>query len=66
MNDLTYNQGIHGVQDSSNTILRTVRENYPVVTDDWRSESFENFVSNWSKAAQAANKLKKAKIAWFG
>ncbi len=66
MNDLTYNQGIHGVQDSSNTILRTVGEGFTVVTDDWRSESFENFVYDWSKAAQTARRLKKAKIAWFG
>jgi L-arabinose isomerase len=43
-----------------------VGEGFTVVTDDWRSESFENFVYDWSKAAQTARRLKKAKIAWFG
>jgi L-arabinose isomerase len=66
MNDLTYNQGIHGLQDSANTILRTVGEGYTVVTDDWRSEDFEHFVYDWCKAAQTAARLKQAKIAWFG
>jgi L-arabinose isomerase len=66
MNDLTYNQGIHGLQDTANTIIKTVGENFTVVTDDWRSEGFESFVYDWSKAAQTANKLRSSKIAWFG
>lgn len=66
MNDLTYNQGIHGLQDSANTILRTVGEGFTVVTDYWKSKDFENFVYDWSKAAQCAARLKQTKIAWFG
>jgi len=66
MNDLTYNQGIHGMQDTANTIIRTQGNNFSVITEDWRSEAFEAFVYDWSKAAQTACELKKMKIAWFG
>jgi L-arabinose isomerase len=66
MNDLTYNQGIHGVQDTTNTMIRTIGDNFPVITDDWRSPSFESFVYDWGKAAQAAGRLRKMKIAWYG
>jgi L-arabinose isomerase len=66
MNDLTYNQGIHGMQDTANTIIRTIGDNFSIITDDWRSDSFEQYVSDWSKAAQTAAELKKMKIAWFG
>ena len=66
MNDLTYNQGIHGVQDTTNTMIRTIGENFPVITEDWRSPEFESFVYDWSKAAQTAGALKKMKIAWYG
>lgn len=66
MDDLTYNQGIHGVQDTSNTIIKTVGDNFTVVTDYWKSPEFESFVYDWGKAAQTANQLKSMKIAWFG
>jgi L-arabinose isomerase len=66
MNDLTYNQGIHGMQDTANTVLKTIGDNYTVVTDDWRSADFESFVYDWGKAAQTAKKMKSMKIAWFG
>ena len=66
MNDLTYNQGIHGMQDTSNTIIRTCGNNFSVITEDWRSDHFREYVLDWSKAAQTADQLKKMKIAWFG
>jgi L-arabinose isomerase len=66
MNDLTYNQGIHGMQDTANTIIRTSGNNFSVITDDWRSDSFKAYVYDWSKAAQTAALLKNMKIAWFG
>lgn len=66
MNDLTYNQGIHGMQDTANAVIRTVGDNFTVITEDWKSDNFKNFVEDWSKAAQTAAFLKKAKIAYFG
>ena len=35
MGDLTYNQGIHGAQDTANAMVRAGRP-FAVVTDDWR------------------------------
>ncbi len=66
MNDLTYNQGIHGVQDTVNAIIRTVGENFEVITEDWNTESFVERVSEWAKVARAINRLSSMKIAWFG
>ena len=37
MADLTYNQGIHGAQDTANAMVRAGRA-FHVVTDDWRSD----------------------------
>ena len=39
MADLTYNQGIHGIQDTANAMVRSGRP-FHVVTDDWRSDAF--------------------------
>ena len=36
MADLTYNQGIHGAQDTANAMVRAGRP-FHVVTDDWRA-----------------------------
>ena len=35
MADLTYNQGIHGAQDTANAMVRAGRP-FHVVTDDWQ------------------------------
>ena len=43
MGDLTYNQGIHGAQDTANAMVRAGRA-FHVVTDDWRSDSFRDAV----------------------
>jgi len=66
MDDLTYNQGIHGAQDMANAIIRTVGNNFEVISADWRSEEFKNYVSDWAKSAQAASALKRMKIAAIG
>ena len=66
MKDLTYNQGIHGVQDTVNTMIRTIGDSFPIITEDWRSPEFASFVYDWSKAAQTASRLRKMKIAWYG
>ncbi len=66
MDDLTYNQGIHGAQDMANAILRTVGDNFEVISADWKSDEFEEYVGDWASAAQATSELKKMKIASIG
>ena len=43
MGDLTYNQGIHGAQDTANAMVRAGRP-FHVVTDDWRADSFREAI----------------------
>jgi L-arabinose isomerase len=65
MDDLTYNQGIHGAQDQSNAMLRAGFP-YSVITDEWRSPEFLAAFESWARAAQTVTKLKRTKIALFG
>jgi L-arabinose isomerase len=65
MDDLTYNQGIHGAQDQSNALLRAGLP-YSVITDEWRSPEFLTSFEAWAKAAQTVTKLRRTKIALFG
>jgi L-arabinose isomerase len=46
MDDLTYNQGIHGAQDMANAIIRTVGDNFDVISADWRSDEFKSYVAD--------------------
>lgn len=66
MDDLTYNQGIHGAQDMANAIIRTAGDNFEVISADWKSGEFEEYVGDWARAAQAASSLKEMKIASIG
>ncbi|MEL7835074.1 L-fucose/L-arabinose isomerase family protein [Fodinibius sp. Rm-B-1B1-1] len=66
MDDLTYNQGIHGAQDMANAILRTCGDNFEVISADWKSDEFEDYVGDWAHAAQAASELRQMKIASIG
>jgi L-arabinose isomerase len=43
MGDLTYNQGVHGAQDTANAILR-MGIKCPIITEEWHSEEFKKFV----------------------
>jgi 3-deoxy-D-arabino-heptulosonate 7-phosphate (DAHP) synthase len=52
MGDLTYNQGIHGAQDTANAMVRAERP-FHVITDDWHAESFAEAVGDWARAAAA-------------
>ncbi|HEY1593591.1 MAG TPA: L-fucose/L-arabinose isomerase family protein [Solirubrobacteraceae bacterium] len=65
MDDLTYNQGIHGAQDQANAL---VRDGIPfsVITGDWRSEEFAQDFEDWARAAQAVTMLREARIALLG
>ena len=65
MDDLTYNQGIHGAQDQSNAMLRAGLP-YSVITEEWRSPEFLVAFESWARAAQTVTKLKRTKIALFG
>jgi L-arabinose isomerase len=65
MADMTYNQGIHGAQDTANAMVRAGRP-FAVVTDDWTSESFHDDVARWARAARAVTAWRRLKIAVFG
>ncbi|MFW6347495.1 MAG: L-fucose/L-arabinose isomerase family protein [Cyclonatronaceae bacterium] len=66
MADLTYNQGIHGAQDMANAIIRTSGDRFEVISADWKSKEFSDYVSDWAIAAMVAAELKNMKIASFG
>ena len=65
MADLTYNQGIHGAQDTANAMVRAGRP-FAVVTDDWRSDSFRDAIGTWARAAAAVTRWRSLKVAVFG
>src|ERR671935_1898393 len=52
MADMTYNQGVHGAQDTANAMVRAGVP-FHVVTDDWRAPSFKEEVGRWARAAAA-------------
>jgi L-arabinose isomerase len=65
MGDLTYNQGIHGAQDTANAMVRAGRR-FHVVTDDWRADSFREAVGTWARAAAAITRWRGLKVGIFG
>jgi L-arabinose isomerase len=65
MGDLTYNQGIHGAQDTANAMVRAGRP-FTVVTDDWRSDSFAAAIGSWARAAAAITRWRVLNVAVFG
>jgi L-arabinose isomerase len=65
MADMTYNQGVHGAQDTANAMVRAGRA-FGVLTDDWRSETFKRDVGTWARAAAAVTAWQKLKVALFG
>lgn len=62
---LTTNQGIHGIQDTSNMLMRMGLEPV-IITDDWKSDHFHEFVKDWALASMTAVRLKRTKVAMFG
>jgi len=62
---LTTNQGIHGMQDTSNMVMR-VGLKPQIIVDDWKSESFKSYFSDWAESVYTIAQLKKMKIAKFG
>ena len=65
MGDLTYNQGIHGAQDTANAIVRAGRP-FHVVTGDWRSDEFRAQIGVWANAAAALSRWRALKVAVVG
>ncbi len=65
MADMTYNQGVHGAQDTANAMVRAGRR-FGVLTDDWRAESFRADVHRWARAAAAVIAWRRLKVALFG
>ncbi len=65
MGDLTYNQGVHGCQDTANTLLR-LGKRFEVFSGDWRGEEFVAAVADFAAAAKAKADLARARIALFG
>jgi L-arabinose isomerase len=53
MADMTYNQGVHGAQDTANAMVRAGKR-FAVLTDDWRSATFREDVGRWARAAATA------------
>ena len=65
MADMTYNQGVHGAQDTANAMVRAGRK-FCVLTDDWKAESFRSDVGRWARASAAVTRLQSLKVAIFG
>jgi L-arabinose isomerase len=65
MGDLTYNQGIHGAQDTANAMVRAGRP-FAVVTEDWREPAFRDAIAGWARAAAAVTRWRALKVAVFG
>jgi len=65
MDDLTYNQGIHGAQDQANALLRAGIP-FSVLTGEWQSEEFVASFGDWARAALAVQALRGTRIALLG
>jgi L-arabinose isomerase len=65
MADLTYNQGVHGAQDTANAMVRAART-FHVITDDWRSAEFAAAVGRWARAAAAVTRWRSLRVGVFG
>src|SRR5262245_53944325 len=65
MGDLTYNQGIHGAQDTANAMVRAGRP-FHVVTGDWRADDFRAAVGRWARAAAAVTRWRALKVGVVG
>ncbi len=65
MSHLTFNQGIHGAQDTANALLH-LEVPFIAVTDEWKSPAFKQKLMDFSYAARAYKNLHKTRIAAFG
>jgi L-arabinose isomerase len=65
MADLTYNQGIHGAQDTGNALMWT-DSRYVVWTGNWQSREFADYVGTWASVVKTIRALSSVKIAQVG
>lgn len=65
MADLTYNQGVHGAQDTANALMWT-RSRYTVWSGNWRAAEFRDYVAVWANTVKAIGSLPKVRIAQIG
>jgi L-arabinose isomerase len=65
MDDLTYNQGIHGAQDQANALVRSGLP-FSVLTGDWRSNMFAAGFGDWARAARTVTALRGTSLASLG
>src|SRR6266581_6258779 len=63
--DMTYNQGVHGAQDTANAMVRAGRR-FWALTDDWHNETFRADVGRWARAAAAVTAWRSLKVAIIG
>jgi L-arabinose isomerase len=57
----TTNQGIHGIQDTSNILMR-IGVKPVIITEDWEANEFKSFFGDWAAAAMTAASMKKMRI----
>nr|WP_281388840.1 L-fucose/L-arabinose isomerase family protein [Nocardiopsis algeriensis] len=65
MADMTYNQGIHGAQDTANAMVRAGLP-FEVVTGDWQDPAFAVRIDRWARAARAVTSLRSLRVGVFG
>ncbi|MCL6439584.1 MAG: hypothetical protein K6T51_13330, partial [Rubrobacteraceae bacterium] len=65
MGDMTYNQGVHGAQDTANALVRAGVP-FRVASGDWRSPEFGRAFEEWARAAAAVTAWRRLKVAIFG
>lgn len=65
MDDLTYNQGVHGMQDTANSLLH-LDKTFTVFTGDWKSQEFVDAFETFAAAAHTVAVMRKAKVALIG
>ncbi|WP_344972577.1 L-fucose/L-arabinose isomerase family protein [Salinactinospora qingdaonensis] len=65
MADMTYNQGIHGAQDTANAMVRAGLP-FDVITEEWQTEAFRSRVSRWARAARAVTAWRQLRVGIFG
>lgn len=65
MGDMTYNQGVHGAQDTANALVRAGVP-FRVESGDWRSDEFKTAFENWARAAAAITAWRRLRVAIFG
>ncbi|MBR8742957.1 L-fucose/L-arabinose isomerase family protein [Nocardiopsis sp. MG754419] len=65
MDDMTYNQGVHGAQDTANALVRAGVD-FDVITGEWQSPDFAARVDRWARAAHTVSALRRLRVGVFG